>query len=553
MWNIDLTNLLTATITNVNRANVIKFNNSWVHAGTNNNVHDFVMVYRAMVYHPFANPAPVLPGQAGTPWAAGWRGATGNATVEATVPNVRTNRYFDGVGVAHIQIDTTQNVPQNAIAVVNDTILEDTDGFEDPRIFSAYGQYYLHSHRYQPDPTRAAPAPADPVYDDQGNVVQAVAGNTLCVKVNELTIDLVNHQHALGPGRFYGLNVSTQMEKNYGFFEKNNYLCAVYGLTQRGNPLTVFQTQQNGNSGNALFATAVNGDLRCNSTQPNSGGMVLDVENYINDMHPGAMPLVMFSSSGPLIPNPANNNTRIGVGHVKILHPILYKYASFLADLILHIASPGQANIPNPPANRSAAITAYRNNNGFADSVDQYFAAHLGCGDNLFAQSYNNPATQADRTAVLNALQRRLLRSSLADVVLTAWNDANGIVMPWGNNRFAWATGILANPAGNALILHPMAFYFSFFYELDMNNDSLVRLSNAWLVHDQANPAYLQFAENVAPLGGDLIMGFGENDNRVKFWRLSGNEYNQKMIHVPQNFNRADFQFLRQGIQQTVL
>ncbi|NIZ01252.1 hypothetical protein [Thalassospira lucentensis] len=553
MWNIDLTNLLTATIANVNRANVIKFNNSWVHAGTNNNVHDFVMVYRAMVYHPFANPAPVLPGQNGTPWAAGWLGAIGNANVEATVPIGRTDRYFDGVGVAHIQIDTTQNVPQNAINVVNDTILENTDGFEDPRIFRAYGQYYLHSHRYQPDPTRAAPAPADPVYDVQGNVVQPAAGHVLCVKVNELTIDLVNHQHALGPGRFYGLNVSTQMEKNYGFFEKNGYLCAVYGLTQQGNPLTVFQTQQNANTGNALFATAVNDDLRCNSAHPNPGSMVLDVENYINDMLPGAAPLVMFSSSGPLIPNPANNNTRIGVGHVKIIHPVLYSYTWFLADLIVLIASPGQANIPNRPMDGPAAIAAYRNNNGFADLVDQYFAVNSTCGDTLFAQRFGRVAIPADNQAVLNALQRRLLRSSLADVVLTARNNANGIVMPWGNNRFAWATGILANPAGNDLILHPMAFYFSFFYELDMNNDSMVRLSNAWLVHDQANPAYLQFAENVAPLGGDLIMGFGENDNRVKFWRLSGNEYNQKMIHIPQNFNPANFQFLRQGIQQTVL
>ena len=78
-------------------------------------------------------------------------------------------------------------------------------------------------------------------------------------------------------------------------------------------------------------------------------------------------------------------------------------------------------------------------------------------------------------------------------------------------------------------------------------------MSDAFLIYDNNNPRFLQFAENLAVCGNGLIMGFGEDDNRVKLFSLSQDEYNNAMIHTAQNFAPPNYRFNVVDVAQTVL
>ena len=540
MWNVDITDRLPATINGVNRNLVVKFNNSWVHVSDNGHDHDYLMVYRAMVHHPFANPAPTLPGQDGTPWAFGWAPPVGNAVHEGQVPAVRTGRYFDGVGIAHVRITDNQNDPANAINVLHDVILDDTDGFEDPRIFHANGQYYLHSHRYQPATVWAAPAPEVDVFRTRGDrqepIVPDEGGNrSLFVKINELNVDIANNAYTLGQGYFYGLNRSTNFEKNYGFFEDGGGIGAVYGLSQGGSPLTVFSSY-----------AICRGGIYCIAHEPNPGDWVLRTQTYINEMMLRNFSVVMFSSSGPMIGNNANNSLA-GVGHVKIFHRRILAYAELLSQMVAHIAL---ETLGRNFANATAAYDAYRADDQFAQAVRGGLQNHPEMCDRLIAGFVGvdvGAVTADDRNRITLCFDRQFLRSSLVNLVVSAYGVQPGHIMPWAGN-------LLPNPYnGGDVIFHPQCFYLSFFYEIAQNDKRLVRMSDAFLIYDNNNPRFLQFAENLAVCGNGLIMGFGEDDNRVKLFSLSQDEYNNAMIHTAQNFAPQNYRFNVVDVAQTVL
>src|SRR4029077_13016802 len=95
-----------------------------------------------------------------------------------------------------------------------------------------------------PDPQRGALAPEHQVYQGYAprRVPASLAANNqgLFIKVNELIFDGTHFR--LGPGYFYGTNISDRREKNYGFFEDNGTLNAVYGVAPGGRPFTMLRS-----------------------------------------------------------------------------------------------------------------------------------------------------------------------------------------------------------------------------------------------------------------------------------------------------------------------
>ncbi len=571
MLNIDFTDRLLATLPGVNRNQVVKFNNSWVQIGQNGNNTEFLVVYRAMVHKvqdqgawAFAVPPPQFAGQPGTPWGSGWGAPTGAATLEAQVPDGRGGRYFDGVGVAQVTLDATNlGNPAAAFNVVHDQILLNTDGFEDPRIFEANGRYFIHSHRYQPDSLRGAPGPQHRVYRGYaperlpwtpGDIT--TPQRSLFVKVTELVIR--EGRAWTGPEFFYGSNVSGHFEKNYGFFLDGDTLCAVYGVAPNNRPFTMLRAIR-GLGGQAVHDFPRGNRFIAEEFQPNTDPATdnardcfLRLQRYYENYVPGPE-CVVFSSSGPMIWNDDLNRWQ-GVGHVKVRHDRLFPYIRCLSQAACTI---GQAiHYPNAPATATLAYQALINDDDYVEAIGAQLLAHP---DDARPQTaaYLNAVTggnmapadvsERDRNIFIWAIRGDFLRGSLASRVAQAYAMNN--VMPWQGAE-------LENPrAGgdNRVILHPQCFYFSFFFEIEAESYRLNRFSNAFLVYDQNNVAFLQFASNLARAADNYLMSFGENDNRAKLFQLTSAEYNGRLQHDATNFNPADYVFSRLNLAETVL
>ncbi len=552
VFNIDFTNRLPATLPGVPRNQVVKFNNSWVHIGQGPtvNIFEYLVVYRAMVHKvggppAFAAPPPTLPGQLGTPWAANWGLPTGNADLEGQVPDGRGGRYFDGIGVAYIQIDITNGNPGAAINVVVDQIMLNSDGYEDPRIFEANGRYFIHSHRYQPDSFRGVSGPDHRVYTgyapyrtpfEPDNIDRE--NRALFVKITEL--ELRGNMPFLGQEFYFGSNVSTEQEKNYGFFMDGDTLCAVYGVAPNDRPFTILRAVR-GLGGQAVNQFPRSGRFLVEEFQPNTltdTDSFLQIQEMYKSLIPGE-PVTVFSSSGPLIWNVGLNRWQ-GVGHVKVKHVLIWNYMEQLSSAAHEVANTTDF-AATVTANANAACTALMTDDAFVAAVRAYLVNNLD-----FVYPYVNnylgmAPTPEDRDKFISALNRGLIRSSLFRRVAEAYTLPQGHVSPWQNN-------LLANPrlpTDTRVIFHPSCFYFSFFFELDANNYQLNRFSNAFLVYDPANPHFLQFAANLAPLGPGFVMGFGEDDNRTKFLYLDATEYNDGMAHTAgPTFHPVNFEFV---------
>ncbi len=574
MLNIDFTAQLPATLPGVNRNQVVKFNNSWVRVGQNGNNVQFLVAYRAMVHKVqdqqgawvFANPAPQFPGQAGTPWGSGWGYPVGQAILEGQVPDGRGGRYFDGVGIARIQIDINNlGNPAQAFQVIGDEIIPNTDGYEDPRIFEANGRYFIHSHRYQPDSFRGAPGPQHRIYKGYAPArIPWVPGDintqqkSLFVKITE--VEFRNNRFWLGPEFYYGSNVSSNFEKNYGFFLDGDTLCAVYGVTPNNRPFTMLRAIR-GLGGQAVHDFPRGNRFIAEEFQPNTDPQTgnardcfLRLQQYYASFFPGPAPTV-FSSSGPLIWDAGFQRWQ-GVGHVKVMHA---NYLAYIRQIATCALAAGQAaNFQNGPQDMNGAYQALMNNNNYVTAVGQYLVQNPNTAQQYVANYLNGvtggnlqpgQVADADRNTFINAIRSNFVRGSLSRRIIEAYSLQQGNVSPWQGN-------LLPNPRqqnDNRVIFHPSCFYYSFFYEIEANTYRLNRFSHSFLVYDQNNPAFLQFASNLARAGGNYLMSFGQDDNRTKVFQLTAQQYDNAMVHDATNFAPANYEFRNVAVNETVL
>ncbi|MBL4907861.1 MAG: hypothetical protein JKX94_10450 [Sneathiella sp.] len=308
----DFTDRLSATLPNIDRQHVIKFNNSWLRIKQVKGVSTYLVAYRAMVFknrkgatqYKFADPAPTCPGHPGTPWAEGWN----------------SDREFDGIGIAVVQIDcsTTKSLARS-LCVVSDQIIEGSDKHEDPRIFEMGGKFYLHTHQYFPNslhekPTRKyAPSRKTPSYN-----YSTVRDSELCVVVTELEKN--EERYELGKTCFYGVNPTGYWEKNYGFFTDVGCLNAVYGVGDYSDGFAVLQSDagriEKTNPYENIPAKLVRpyGDVEANSSE----NCFVQIEKHLRSFVKDRQRSAFFSSSGPLLRT--NGDRWLGVGHVKVLY-----------------------------------------------------------------------------------------------------------------------------------------------------------------------------------------------------------------------------------------
>ncbi len=326
MFTYDFTDKLPATVPGVDRKHVIKFNNSWLLIGKIDSVYTYLVVYRALVskkqgagYDEFADPAPTHPGHPGTPFGDGWR----------------WSRYFDGVGVAKIQIDYSKiGSSFDPIQVADDQIIEKLHGHEDPRIFECEGKTYLHTHKYF-----KASSPRSHIipYSE----TPASENEELCVVVTELEIEKEKYQ----PGKmcFYAVKVTRFEEKNYGFFTDQGCLNAVYGLASFSDGFAILKSDPG-----LLEKTAVFDDISAQLVRPYGNQKVaaplnsfVSIEKHLKTCSTGYGLGALFSSSGPLL-NKGKNHW-LGVGHVKVKYEDFkkpeagkddQKLNSFLSDFL---------------------------------------------------------------------------------------------------------------------------------------------------------------------------------------------------------------------------
>ncbi len=345
MLKFDFTDKLTATLPNVPREHIIKFNNSWILDDEDAKLCHYIVVYRALVYKidvdghwEFANPAPKFPGQQGTPWCAGWAGPVGSAAAAGKIPEDRGGLYFDGVGVARISlkrsgvepISSLENLQalEESIIIKSDQIILESDGLEDPRVFRWNGDYYLHTHSKLPSIARGQPAPEQPVYTgyspNRRLMIEDEKNHTrkgLYVKITRLNEK--NDNWSLDQSFFFGSNLSLNYEKNFGFFEERGILNAVYSVGHNGRPFTLFlgmlagdkQVCQKFTRDMHLPTEEIQPNIKTNAS-PNTDSLK-KIQNDYNKIL--LAPCLVMSNSAPLLEN-KGKGTWIGVGHARIDH-----------------------------------------------------------------------------------------------------------------------------------------------------------------------------------------------------------------------------------------
>lgn len=562
---LDFTDKLEATLTGVPRKHVVKFNNCWLHldTGPETQLRDqkFLVVYRAMVHKvkgpngwQFAEPAATLPGQAGTPWGGAWRGPVGPAVTEGEVPPERGERYFDGIGVAKVQLKYRNWIW--SVKVLSDQIIENSDGYEDPRIFRVAGQIYVHSHRYQPDRMRKAPTPRHLVFD--GFPPQRkpyIPGETdtpersLFVKINALK-ETGPGQYELGQESFYGTNITQRIEKNFGFFEENGYLNAVYGPTPHGRPFTVFLAikptvlNQPGvpGSDNTIPVAEVRPNIdKSYSDNADSFYCLRDVyDNYV----PGRGN-ILISSGSPLIKN-AQGKWQ-GVGHVKIRRERIYSFLCSLFTSLTEII----AELTATPVKKvtGAKVVEFVNEPQYKAKMLSYIQQHPNAGyAQLSRFLFNkmglsrNEVPDVVRHELVNyqrALIHNFIKTPLAYFVDLEMSKPH--TLRWENR----ITSDRSRGVDNRNTYHPHCSYLSFFYEIDNfeGGHRLLRFSDAFIVDDETNYHSLQFATGLSRSKDYYIMSYGDGDNRAKLFVLSQDRFELMMRHKAEEFLPRNFKF----------
>lgn len=531
MLKFDFTNKLTATLSDVPRKHVIKFNNSWLLLNNTEQQVHFLVAYRAIVFKnrllkdgpEFASSQPTVPGHPGTPWGEGWQvGPKGNATEEGRVPEGRCGRYFDGVGLAEITVDFGNlSDLENSVKVTKDIILENSDGYEDPRIFTDGKSYYLHCHRAHPDTARGVTDHPEDLPVIEKIKLDEAKRAALCVKINRLKA--TDGKYALGDEFYFGIEKSRGMEKNFGFFFEKDYLNTVYGVAPGGKNYTVFHSEPKKISQCKSGANIPVSMLMPHKAPVSSINLecFMRLEQYYLDsfMTDALVIPVQFSSSGPLIET--KDGKFLGVGHVKVAY---FEFFGLLKQLI----KTAKQRHPYQFTTDQQAFAELMNNRVLVEMT-------------LWSLIMGDDTKKDSMGKYVNSVPPEFYQSSLFQLFGTyLLNEEN-----W---RPAYSGNALENPlvknAGKS-IMHWDCQYFSFLYEIEDSDhgNMLCRFSNSFLISHPNEPLSLQYATNLTPCPNGYMMGIGENDFRATAAFLQKEEVDEMLQHKADNFSVRDYKF----------
>ncbi len=520
--NVDFSDLLPSTYPNTPRNQMVKFNNSWLFVEEKGEEFIYLVAYRAMLFkcvhtekgYDFGGSKPAYPGDAGTPWGHGWgTEPCEEAPVEGYVPGKRSQRYFDGIGISRISLPKGDGGdPGYGLKVLQDQIIENSDGYEDPRLFWEGSKIMLHVHRFHPDGVRAARNPES--YHEDGPKYQKNWGpkkndRRLCVKCVELLEE--KEKFKLGDEFFYGLNEANSIEKNFGFFTSGNRLNAVYGVSEKQRSLSVLRETER--VGPYIAVARTQSDMK-------QDDCFARLEDYAEPLLPAPNTLV-FSSGSPLIRS--GEKRLLGIGHVKIRHS-WPKYIMQLALKCLEKASENKS---------SEGISA--------DQLLSWVKEKSSIVDSVLEERSRNTAVEAK---IADFKTNGFFNSSIAPIFADLVCQSKCVEV--------CELGKICRPrtlVKDTVFLHTSRFYLSFFYEISENENtySLTRFSGSFLLTDLEDAftggCFLQFATGLTTAGEDYLISYGENDHRSCVSKISGQKVNALLKHDAANFSPENYRF----------
>lgn len=540
---IDFTDKLTATLPDVPLGNLIRFNNSWLFLRKEGKGAVYLVAYRAMAYkdlikknpdgtQEFAFPEPPeFPGMQGTPWGAGWAAPIGNAEKEACVPEGRGGCYFDGVGLAEIHMERDEDNPSGlSFKVLDNYILEDTDGYEDPRLFygdKSANEILLHAHRIHPQPERdVLNFPGPIVSPDIANAIQQ-GKRCMCVKL----VQLHKHRRKYRTGRefFFGLNISQSIEKNFGFFVNEGRMFAVYGVAPYGRPMTLLMGGEIMFSGDRKSASVpVTPYFPSTTTREWKRDCFPELQAYYN-RNAGRDYAVRFSSSGPLL---KHKERWLGVGHIMVSYRTFYNLFKGVITGYEKLISQGLI----PETARHKKYEALLQDRKTLELILNYLASEMSKYSNLDGYAISDSERIVFQSVSVDFLQSPILRLiALLQDKFTEKFTIPAMGRPLDKSNFE----------KEGVILHPNAFYFSFLYEIEgiKNKFEMARFSDAFICTNPEQPTMLQFATNLARCEGGYLLGVGENDHRASVIHMTEDEVETLLHHTPKTFCVADYKF----------
>ncbi|GEM_PF-2859254 len=578
----DFSDLLTATITNVPRELIVKFNNSWLYypkEGKEQGKDIYLVACRAIVYryyllgmpNGFAPNLPTVPGIAGTPWAHGWGCPYGKATEEATVPEDRHGRYFDGIGIAKVEIGKSSLKKGDlSVRVLSDQIIENTDGYEDPRIFWHKGKVMIHAHRFHPDITRATRSPKDYPLVDPVNAQAAEGGedeipglgriditkqteeqrvmdailkrqelihqeeigrnpgnplNDLCVKVAELVSGPTGYR--LENEFFYGLNATQTFEKNYGFFEQKGLLNAIYGVAPYNKSTTFLREIGR----KPCHVHVEKKEMICPGADCFVKLQTFLRHGMLNQTE------VLFSTGSPLIPT--KEDTWLGIGHVKFEHNFVISVMKAAYECFLNNVGWKQARSVTGEKLIQWCVSHF-------DVVCQYLEEAIL--KEYFANVSKKTLSSQKETVFRKILS--FLKTGLAKIGADLICHRRPLrICGSRHKQFACVDSKIA------IFLHPHCFYFNYLYEVrnTENGYRVERFSDAFLLTEPGDPCYLQFATGLATTPDGYLISYGENDHRACVAGMTAGKVRELLIHSTTNFRPESYDFHIEEVQKSVL
>ncbi len=544
MLQLEITDKLSATLPGIERKHVMKFNNSWLLIRKDESRWFYLVAYRATVFvHSndkngikYFGDAPKYQGMSGTVWGEGWNcSAVGqDPEKEGCVPSGRTGRYFDGIGIAQVELDATQlSKGSEAIRVLADQILENTDGYEDPRVFSCgEGNFYLHAHRAQPvnnPPFRQLPIRKDWSKRGGDDRFDNPDVHELLVKV--IRLNCKNEKFTRAEEFYYGLDYSQYCEKNFGFFFDQDRLNAIYGLGFISSGFTVLLGEQGG-----LINAKDNDHLEVERRQPQGKRQPVDrecflaLEDYFYKALKSKQRTMLFSSSGPLIQR--EDGCWIGVGHVKVNHKALGGVILMLIDRLANAR-------PEDWLDRKTILAALMQDEQLVKDT-----IHKICNDSvvdLFNYLVAMPPGFTDLRESFKNIDPGFLQGSLFKLLGEILIRSDEVLHVNAMDSVVYSEAELIDK----IILHSSWMYFSFLYELEgaEKDYCLKRFSDAFIVTDPERPRMLQFATNLAPGPSGYVIGVGENDHHASVIVLEAEELERCLKHHPGQFDPRDYSF----------
>jgi len=539
---IDFTDQIDATLPDVPVENLVRFNNSWLLLGEREQCADYLVAYRAMTYKRkgpakldgtfdwvFPEP-PTFPGAHGTPWGEGWRGPVGDAEQEACVPKGRGGCYFDGVGLAEITVTTDADTPTGlSLIVTKNYILENTDGYEDPRLFYSDEQkrkISLHVHRKHPQKERG-------VYTYPSLVPSSAIFKTLnkapfflCVEVVQLHKEEEKYEKDLE--YFYGLNIAEPIEKNFGFFFESGRLHAVYGVAPYGRPMSILQGKELLLSDDGKSAT-----MPVSPCLPASfdGKQNLDCFSAIQDYYNQSMKcsVLRFSSSGPLI---KRGKRWLGVGHVTVAYSLFNDALGIITGTYNVLLREEQIK----PIAPELAIQKLLKNTLVLMSILSFLQNEVKTKTKI-----GNYQITKQLKAFFEGFPLLICQSRLFSMIAFIFDNYNEDILV---SRMGTPTD-KDSVKEDTVFFHPAAFYFSFLYEIEKKGGtwSIAQFSDAFICTDPSKPRLLQFPTNLAKCPGGYLLGIGENDHHSSVIHISDKEVEILLCNLAKNFQVSDFDF----------